>query len=218
MEVRRLWFTWVIILLLVGLGSGLLPSLTGCQKREDEEVEVSEGLPMVEGKRVAMIIAMRNFRDEELQKPTEILEGQGAEVIVASTTLDEASGMFGAKAKPDVLVKNIRVEEYDAIIFVGGSGASQYWNDLTAHEIVKEAVNQGKILGAICIAPVTLANAGVLSGKRATVFSSEAGKLKAKGANYTGARVEQDGKIITGSGPEAAGEFGRTLVKALAAD
>jgi protease I len=63
---------------------------------------------------------------------------------------------------------------------------------------------------------VTLANAGVLSGRRATVFSSEAGKLKAKGAEYTGAKVERDGKIITGSGPEAAEEFGRAIVKALA--
>jgi len=210
-----------MILLLAGLGL-LLGSLTGCQKREGREVEVtkseseSEGLPEVKGKKVVMIIAARNFRDEELRLPREILEGQGAEVTLASTTLDEAVGMFGAKAKPDILLRDVKVEDYDAIIFVGGSGASRYWNDPTAHEIAREAVEQGKVLGAICIAPVTLANAGVLSGKRATIFGSEAGKLKAKGAEYTGAKVERDGKIITGSGPEAAEEFGRAIVKALA--
>lgn len=68
---------------------------------------------------------------------------------------------------------------------------------------------------AICIAPVTLANAGILEGKRTTAFPSVESDLKARGANYTGNPVERDGKIITGSGPEAATEFGKTIVAAL---
>lgn len=201
----------MIRLYLVALCLILVGLLASCQKKEAEMA-----LPRVDGKRVIMIIATRDFRDEELQRPKEILESQGAKVTIASSSTALATGMFGAKAKPDILVKDIRVEDYDAIVFVGGSGASQYWEDPIAHEIAREAVEKGKLLCAICIAPVTLANAGVLSGKRATVFGSEAGRLKAKGANYTGARVEQDGRIITASGPEAAKEFGEAIVRALA--
>ena len=166
-------------------------------------------------KKVVMIIAHRNFRDEELERPKGILEKKKIEVIIASSSKDTAIGMFGATAQPDILIGELKVVDYHAIIFVGGSGASEYWNDPTAHEIAKEAVKQGKILCAICIAPVTLANAGVLEGKKATVWPSEIDKLKKKGALYTGKKVEIDGKIITASGPEAAEEFGKAILKAL---
>jgi len=60
-----------------------------------------------------------------------------------------------------------------------------------------------EVLGAICIAPVTLAKAGVLEGKRATVWKSEGETLKEHGADYTGASMEADGKIITADGPHS---------------
>ncbi len=71
------------------------------------------------------------------------------------------------------------------------------------------------MLAAICLAPVTLANAGLLKGKRVTVWKSEAGRVKAGGGIYTGSGVETDGRIITADGPESAEEFGRALVTAL---
>ncbi len=169
----------------------------------------------IKGKKVVMIIASRNFRDEELQIPKNILEKEGVEVKIASSSRDVATGMLGATVKPDLLINEIKVKEYEAIIFVGGTGASSYWNDPVAHFIAQEAIKESKILCAICIAPVTLANAGVLKGKKATVWPTEQHRLKAKGALYTGKKVEVDGNIITASGPQAAEEFGKTIVKAL---
>lgn len=173
-------------------------------------------MPGVNGKKVVMIIASQNFRDEEFQKPKAILEKQGAKVTVASSSLNKATGMLGATADPEVLYNHIKAQDYDAVVFVGGSGATEYWNDPTAHTIAQECVKNGKILAAICIAPVTLANAGVLTGKKATVWSSEVEQLKAKGVNYTGSDVQQDGQIITADGPTSADKFGNALVKALA--
>ncbi|GAH23498.1 unnamed protein product [marine sediment metagenome] len=166
-------------------------------------------------KKALMIIAERNFRDEELLEPKKILEDREIKVTIASTSLQDSRGMLGATVKPDLLLSSVKVQDYDVIIFVGGGGASQYWNDPLAHSIAQKAVQKDKILGAICIAPVTLANAGVLSGKKATVFSSEIGKLETKGATYTGKPVQVEGKIITGEGPQSAEQFGETIVKAL---
>lgn len=59
-----------------------------------------------------MIVAARNFRDEEFQRPKEIWESQGAKVTIASSTLDLATGMLGARVKPDVLVKDIKANGY----------------------------------------------------------------------------------------------------------
>ncbi|MFC1675247.1 DJ-1/PfpI family protein [Candidatus Omnitrophota bacterium] len=169
-------------------------------------------------KKAVMIIAQDGFRDEELFEPKEVLEKAGIEVKLASIVLSEAKGKLGGKAKPDMLLSDIEAADFDAVIFVGGPGASQYWDDLTAHKLAREAVLAGKVTAAICIAPVTLAKAGVLKGKRATVWSSEGEQLKAAGADYTAKPVEQDGNIITAAGPFAAREFGQAIAEALKAE
>jgi len=166
-------------------------------------------------KKVVMVIAQDGFRDEELLQPKEILERNGIEVKVASSSLAQAKGMLGAKVKPDILVSDINIRDFAAVVFVGGAGASQYWDDPVAQKLAEDALNANRIVAAICIAPVTLAKAGILKGKRATVWSSEAEQLKAAGANYTGRAVEKDGDIITGSGPTAAREFAEEIVRAL---
>lgn len=170
---------------------------------------------VVEMKKIVLIIPEKEFRDEELMQPKAFLEKNGIEVKVASTTLNSVTGMLGARVKPDILVSDIKVEDFDAIVFIGGSGSGQYWDDPLAHQIAQDAVNSGRIVAAICIAPVTLARAGILKEKRATVFSSEASLLTAQGAKYSGKAVEKDGNIITASGPSAAREFAEELVKAL---
>ncbi|NMB39462.1 MAG: DJ-1/PfpI family protein [Firmicutes bacterium] len=164
---------------------------------------------------VVLVVAEKQFRDEEYQIPKDILTKAGFNVITASTTMDQVVGTYGLEALPDILFKDVKVKELDALIFVGGGGSSQYFDNPLAHDLAKSALDQGKIVGAICIAPVILANAGLLDGKRAAVYPDGADTLKKKGAIYTTNPVETDGLIITGNGPDAAEEFGNTLVKML---
>ena len=173
-------------------------------------------LPRIDGKRIVMIIASKNFRDEELKVPRAIFIKQGAKVVVACSSLKPARGMLGAVVKPDILLKSIDVRKFDAIVFVGGSGASEYWDDKTAHIIARQAVKYGKVLAAICIAPVILANAGILKGKLATVWASERRRIEAKGARYTAKSVQLHGKIVTANGPTAAKSFAEAIVRLLA--
>lgn len=170
------------------------------------------------GKNIALIIAERTFRDEEYQIPKDILEKAGFKVLTASTSLEKAIGKLGMTVKPDVLVKDLIDHELAALIFIGGGGSSQYFKDGLAHQLAEHFYNQGKVVGAICIAPVVLANAGILRGKRATVFPDGKADLETNGAIYTGNLVEVDGNIITGSGPEAAEKFGNQIVEMLKRD
>ncbi|MCD6547055.1 MAG: DJ-1/PfpI family protein [Nanoarchaeota archaeon] len=165
--------------------------------------------------KVLMIIAPKNFRDEELFHTKEELEKEGNEVTIASTTTEEATGMLGGKAKPEITIDEVNVDDYDAIVFVGGTGASIYFENQRAHEIAKQAYEKGKVVAAICIAPSTLANAGILKGKMATSWPSEETNLLAKGASYTGDPVTVDGKIVTANGPTAARNFGRKIAELL---
>lgn len=170
---------------------------------------------MAETKKALLIIAPENFRDEELFETKKVLEAAGIKTEVASSQTGVIKGMLGGTQEARKTLFEVNVSDYQAIVFVGGSGASVYFDDALALAIAEEAVRQGKVLAAICIAPSILANAGVLRGKKATAFPSEKENLMNKGADYTGEPVTVDDKIVTASGPAAARDFGWKIVELL---
>ena len=168
------------------------------------------------GRKVLMIVGPKNFRDEEYFQPKVVLQAAGAEVVtVAKTKEEEATGIKGGKAKIDKLLNQVKAKDYDGLVFVGGQGAKTYFRDKKAWDLARDFNKSGKVIGAICIAPTILANAGLLQGKKVTSFSSEEKKLIAKGAKVTGKPVEVDEKIVTAVGPEVALAFGQKLVTLL---
>jgi len=165
-------------------------------------------------KKVLMVIAPSNFRDPEYYEPKKVLEDSGIKVMTASTS-KTSKGIEGGIVKVDVLLKDAKAGDYDAVAFIGGPGSYQFHDDKTAQELAKETVSSGKVLGAICAGVGTIAKAGVLKDKKATCFSGIADIIKAGGAAYTGEGVTVDGNIITADGPRSAKAFGEALVKAL---
>lgn len=200
---------FLIVLLVIGL---LIFKKEKTIKPEGKGGELKVDLS---GKKVLMVIAPQDFRDEELAEPKKFLEEKGMVVEIASKEVNEAVGKLGARVQVDKDISEVNVEDYQAIIFIGGPGATVYFNDQTALDLAKSSFERGKIVGAICIAPSILANARILSGKQATAFPSEKENLEAKGAQYTSELVTIDGKIVTAQGPEAAKEFGRAISQLL---
>ena len=168
----------------------------------------------LKGKKIVMIIAQRMFEEAEFKYPKEIFDNEGADVTIASSTLSMATG-GSLRVKPDILIDDIKVKDFDAIVFIGGFGVTEYFENPQAHRIARQALEADKILAAICMAPRILANAGVLKGKKATCFPNVREDIKAKGAMVSGEMVERDGNIITGNGPGAATKFGETIASAL---
>jgi len=168
-------------------------------------------------KKIVMIIPPIDFRDEELFQPKEIFEQQGISVMVASTidTQKKCIGMLKGTIVPDLQLFDIKVENFDAVVFVGGEGAKMLWNDSFAMKIAGDAIGLNKIVAAISTAPVILANANVLVYKRVTAWKGAENHMLIKGAYCTGSRVEFDGKIITANGPESAEQFARSIIKGL---
>jgi len=164
-------------------------------------------------RQVVMVIAFKGFRDEELFDTQKELENACVKTVVASTQLGNATGVLGGIAEATRVIGQIKVDEFDGIVFVGGGGAGIYFNDYKAQELAREFNAKGKVVGAICIAPSILANAGMLKGKKATAFPSEEGNLRENGAVWTGQDVAVDGKIVTANGPKTAKEFGRKIAE-----
>ncbi|MFH1588729.1 MAG: DJ-1/PfpI family protein [Candidatus Diapherotrites archaeon] len=165
--------------------------------------------------KILFVIAKENFRDEELFHPLKEVNKAGFEAVIASTEKGLCIGSISKTIEAEISLNKINSDEFDAVVFVGGAGSSIYFDNKKAHEIARKFHAENKPTCAICIAPSTLANAGLLKGKKATCYPSQKENLKAKGANYTETNVQVDGNIITADGPQSAKEFGKKIVEAL---
>jgi protease I len=209
----------ILILVVAILIIGGLFFVKNFKKAKEIKIPEKTEMPKAEGKKAVMIIAFRDFRDAEYFVPKEILEKAGVEVKTASNKMGTAIGADGGDTNVDLLVSQINVADFDAIIFVGGPGCLSALDNEDSYRVAREAVSQGKILASICISPVILAKSGVLKGKKATVWNdwtkSQAKILEKEGAIFEEKPVVVDGKIITANGPQAAEDFGKAILDLL---
>jgi protease I len=167
--------------------------------------------------RVLMIVAQNGFRDEELLVPKEILEKAGHKVMVASLTRAKALGSRGAVVQPDMAAYEANAEFFEAVVIVGGPGSPALAESEAVTSLVRTANGKGKIVAAICLGPMTLAKAGVVSGRNVTIYPDRKAimLLRESAARYTTQGLVVDGNIVTADGPANAGPFGEELARML---
>jgi 4-methyl-5(b-hydroxyethyl)-thiazole monophosphate biosynthesis len=105
-------------------------------------------------------------------------------------------------------------ESFDAIVLPGGPGHKHLLDSKIVLDTVKSAFERGLLCAAICAAPVVLAKAGILAGKKATCFPGEEGKLS--GADFIEQKTVVDGNVITSRGAGTAVEFALEIIAFLA--
>lgn len=174
----------------------------------------------ISNKKIAMVVAFVDFKDEEYFIPKEIFEKAGIDVITVSNRSGMARGVSGAEVLVDVKLDDLNVGDYDGVVFVGGPGCLENLDNELSYRIAQKAVEQNKILAAICISPVILARADVLQEKKATVWSIPLDKspikiLEENRAICQDKNVVIDGKIITANGPQSAKDFAEAVVNGL---
>jgi len=166
-------------------------------------------------KTALLVIAQAGYQDFELAGTRNALLHAGFEVTLTSKQEGACVGKFGGTEGALLAMRDVDAASYDALAFIGGPGAHAFASDPDALALAKARFESGKLLGAICIAPTILAAAGVLNGKRATVWDDGIGSQKTflenNGAIYTADPVTVDGFIVTANGPDAAEEFGQAL-------
>ncbi len=172
-------------------------------------------------KKVAMIVAFEGFQHLEYGTPRQALEKAGFQVDVVSSKNGTALGTGEVKAEATLTLEDLlpNIGQYAAIVFVGGPGSPEFHKNPVAHKIAQQTVAQKKVLAAICLAPFTLAQAGVLRGVKATAWTDDEefspAAFKAFGPLYSTDAVVVDGLILTANGPAAAPQFGARLVELL---
>lgn len=152
------------------------------------------------------------FEEIEALAPVDILRRGGVDVKTVSVTASLAvESAHGITITADCHIDDIDPTEADLLILPGGMPGAQ---NLLDHEGVCAAMvhqhEEGKLIGAICAAPMVLGQLGILNGRRATCYPGFERLLD--GADYTAELITVDGNITTGRGPGAAMAFGYQLL------
>jgi protein DJ-1 len=104
-------------------------------------------------------------------------------------------------------LSDLNADDYDAIILPGGAvGAPNMMKSEIVGKILKRHDAQGKLIGAICLAPFVLLVNGIGFGKRVTSYPKDTEKLSEKYV-FVEAPVVQDGNLITSRGPGTVWNF-----------
>ena len=169
--------------------------------------------------KILIAVAPEKFRDEELAMPVAAFQKAGIAFDIASTRCGPCTGMLGAKTTATLTFEEIDPKPYGGLVIIGGSGSQTHlWNDDLLLQLAKYFHESRKIVAAICLAPVVLAHAGILKGKKATCYESPVSvrEMKSGGAVLVNKPVVVDGRIITANGPSASQEFADAILRTIA--
>jgi protease I len=174
----------------------------------------------LQGKKVA-ILAADGVEKVELEQPRAALRDEGAEVQLLSLKTGEIearnhdlepAGTFHV----DRVVSESSVEEFDGLVLPGGTvNPDKLRLDESAVKFVRDFVNSGKPVAAICHGPWTLVEAGVVAGRRLTSYPSIRTDLRNAGAKVVDEEVVVDRNLVTSRSPSDLPAFCSTIVEQL---
>lgn len=167
------------------------------------------------GKRVA-ILAENLYQEMELWVPYYRLREEGADVkVVGAGGAGSYTSKHGYPVTVDVQADQVSAVEFDAVVVPGGYAPDLMRRHESMVRLVREAVQQGKIVAAICHAGWMLASADVVRGREVTSFFSIKDDMVHAGARWVDREVVVDGSLITSRKPDDLPAFCREIVRAL---
>lgn len=174
----------------------------------------------LDGMKVAILVA-EGFEQVELTEPRKALDEAGAQTRVVSPAKGEVQGWNhfdkGDKVKVDVALDDADAEDFDALLLPGGvANPDQLRMIPRAVEFVRGFFEAGKPVAAICHAPWTLIEAGVVNERSITSWPSLKTDLLNAGAKWVDREVVTDNGLVTSRKPADIPAFNRKMIEEFA--
>lgn len=169
--------------------------------------------------KILFAIAPDRFLDQEYTIPKTAFEKKGIECITASTIHGTCYGMHGEIVESDLSFDEVNPADYDGIVLIGGIGCQDYlWRCEKLIDITNAIGTAGKIVAGICLAPVIIAEAGLLSGKNVTALDTPACRriLELDKAVLVNEPVVISGNVITARMPHDSPQLADAILQYLA--
>ena len=171
-------------------------------------------------KTVAFLVASEGIERVELTEPWKAVSDAGATPVLLSPQEGEVQTfdhLDRAETRPvDKRVSSAAVDDYDALVLPGGvANPDALRMDEVAVAFAQDFLASGKPVAAICHAPWTLVEAGVLKGRTLTSWPSLRTDISNAGGTWTDEKVVIDGNLITSRNPDDLPAFVSALVESL---
>ncbi len=175
----------------------------------------------INGKTIAFLVAAEGIERVELTEPwAAVVEAGGSPVLLSPEKgeVQTFDHLDKAETLPvDKAVKDADLADYDALVLPGGvANPDALRLDGDAVGFIRDFVGTGKPVAAICHAPWTLVEAGVLQGRTLTSWPSLHTDITNAGATWVDQQVVKDGNLITSRNPDDLPAFTKALLDALA--
>lgn len=162
------------------------------------------------------ILATDGFEDAELLYPKIRLKEAGINTEVISLHRREIKGKHGYPLKPDKLVREARIDDYDGVIIPGGTKNPDYLRrEKEVLDFVAKINEQNKLVGAICHAGWVLISANIIKDRKATSYFAIKDDMVNAGAKFEDKPVVVDGNLITSRKPDDLPDFMKEVLKFL---
>lgn len=165
--------------------------------------------------KTSYIFLAPGFEEIEAVTPIDVLRRAGMPVKTVAVAADGlvVAGAHGVPYVADMTIGELPSDlEAEWLVLPGGMPGAT--NLVGSAELVSLLTTFPGNIAAICASPsVVLGSLGLLEGKRATCYPSME-SFSREGVTFTGARVERDGRFITGRGPAMALDFAAAIVEA----
>jgi protease I len=172
----------------------------------------------LEGKKIAFLVANEGVEQVELTEPWKAIEEAGGQPellsieegkVQAFNHLDKADTFDVDKA-----VSDASADDYDGLVLPGGVANPDV---LRSHDdavsFVRAFAEAGKPIGAICHAPWTLIDAGIVEGMKLTSWPSLETDLRNAGAEWVDEEVVVDSGLVTSRKPDDIPAFNDKIVE-----
>ncbi len=166
-------------------------------------------------KKKCLIFLAEGFEEIEALTVVDLLRRAEIQIDMVSITGNkQVTGAHGITVQADMLFEQADVANADALVLPGGMPGTR---NLEAYEpliaALKQANQEGKVIGAICAAPLVLGVNHLLDGKKASCYPGFEKELL--GAKVSFDAVSKDGNIITSRGMGTAIAFASEIIATL---
>jgi protease I len=171
---------------------------------------------VIAGKRIGLLIE-EGFEDRELVGPLNALQAAGAHVTVIGPNAgaDYRGKRGDAVVKAELAAGAAKVADFDAIIIPGGHAPEKMRMRHAMVDLVRDAMDAGKPVAAICHGPQLLISANALRGRTLTCWPAIAIDVKNAGGLYVDKPVVEDGNLITSRKPDDVPAFCEAIIRSL---
>jgi protease I len=149
-------------------------------------------------KKKALIVVGPAVEDTEFAYPYYRLQEDGFIVDIASDGAIQIIAKHGLPITCNIDIKKISSLEYDLLIIPGGLESPDRLRQIPELlKFIKDFDYQGKVIGSVCHGPWVLISAGIVKGKRMTIYKGCKDDLINAGAIYEDATVVRDNNLVT---------------------